>query len=159
MTELDYEAVSDEVSAANDLMSDENTATDDTAATDDTDIESADVNDGNRETDYESLAEDDLAAIRREFREARELSSLTELDDPVRFAELRELGLTPKEAYLATRKPKRADNRSHLSGAAPRGAGSPRTAMTQGELLRAREIFSGMSDREIQSLYKRVSRH
>ena len=159
MTELDYEAVSDEVSAANDLMSDENTATDDTAATDDTDIDSADVNDGNRETDYESLAEDDLAAIRREFREARELSSLTELDDPVRFAELRELGLTPKEAYLATRKPKRADNRSHLSGAAPRGAGSPRTAMTQGELLRAREIFSGMSDREIQSLYKSVSRH
>ena len=106
---------------------------------------------------YERLAMEDLLALKREFHEAKELNSLSELDDPVRFAELRELGLTPREAYLATKRTRHQDNRRHLSGAAPRGAGSPRGAMTQSELLRARELFSGMSDKDIQSLFKRVS--
>lgn len=109
--------------------------------------------------DYAALAEDDLMKLRREFPQARELRSIAELDNPVRFAELRELGLSPKEAYLATQKPRaHRDNRSHLVGSMPsvRGGGAP--TMTRSELYSAREIFSGMSDSEIQSLYKRVSK-
>lgn len=108
--------------------------------------------------DFEALAAADLNEIRREFQEARGLTSITELDNPIRFAELRELGLSVREAYLATQKRRRTDNRSHLSGVAPRGAASPARSMTSSELSRARELFIGMSDAEIQSLYKRVSR-
>lgn len=110
------------------------------------------------DTDFEALAASDLIEIRREFHEARALSSLAELDNPVRFAELRELGLSAREAYLATQKRRRTDNRSHLSGVAPRSASAPTRSMTASELSRARDLFSGMSDSEIQSLYKRVSR-
>ena len=157
MAELDFDATADRIADVDEGSAELDTAPADEVADSYTDTED-DVLDGEADTtDYARLAAEDLEAIRREFREARELTSLTDLDDPVRFAELRELGLTPREAYLATRKPKKPDNRSHLSGAAPRSAGSVGSGMTQNELLRARELFSGMSDREIQSLYKRVS--
>lgn len=116
--------------------------------------------DGDFAEDYGAVAKRDLDELRSEFYEARELSSITELDNPVRFAELRELGLSPREAYLATQKTKkRTDNRSHLIGAAPRGAARGGSDMSHSELMRAREIFSGMSDAEIQLLYKRVTKH
>lgn len=109
--------------------------------------------------DYEALAEKDIEELRREFHEARELRSITELDNPVRFAELREMGLSPREAYLATQKTKaRHDNRSHLVGSMPSVRGGRAASMTQSELYQAREIFSGMSDTEIQALYKKVSK-
>ena len=109
--------------------------------------------------DYEAMANADLGELKREFYEARSLSSIAELDNPVRFAELRELGLSPKEAYLATQRPKsRTDNRSHLVGSAPISAAHSGVSMTRGELQRARELFSGMSDGEIQELYKRVAK-
>ena len=109
------------------------------------------------DTDYRALAEEDLTELKREFYEARGLHSIAELDNPVRFAELRELGLSPKEAYLATQRgSSRADNRRHLRGSIPISAGGVGAAMTRRELNSAREIFSGMSDTEIQSLYKRV---
>lgn len=109
--------------------------------------------------DYEALAESDMAELRREFHEARGLRSIAELDNPVRFAELRELGLSPREAYLATQKTRaRRDNRSHLVGSMPSVRGGSAAQMTRNELYQAREIFSGMSDTEIQALYKKVSK-
>ncbi len=133
-----------------------------------TDARSADAaygNDGTEadsarsDADYAALAEADLQSLKKEFYEARSLGSIAELDNPTRFAELRELGLTPREAYLATQRAKRApDNKGHLHGTLPKSIGSPGLSMSRTELHNAREIFSGMSDSEIQSLYKRVSK-
>ena len=106
---------------------------------------------------YRRLAESDLLEIKREFIDASELSDITELDNPGRFCELRELGLSPKEAYLATQR-KRADTRSHLKSRVPTPASAPKLALTQKELESARELFAGISDAEIQQLYKKVSR-
>lgn len=81
-----------------------------------------------------------------------------ELFDTARYSELRELGLTPREAYLATAKAKPVfDSRAHLSSAVPKGAKSPTARMTASELRAARELFSGASDQEIIRLYKRVT--
>ena len=160
MTELDFNATAAE--RIDELVTDEEFLPegDEEVLTDGTTSEEheGDVTAQNNTDDsyYERLAKDDLDAIRREFFEAKEIKSLKELDNPIRFAELRELGLTPREAYLATKKPRAIDNRRHLSGTAPRPATSPRASMTASELSHARELFSGMTDGEIQSLYKRV---
>ena len=76
-----------------------------------------------------------------------------------RYSELRALGLTEKEAFFASasRAP-RADTRSHLGGGMPKMAKSPMGAMPRRELEAAREIFSGLSDRQIENLYKKVTK-
>ena len=108
---------------------------------------------------YTELARADMEELRSLFPHLREKTSITELDNPLRYAALRDLGLTPKEAYLATNEPmQKYDNRSHLRSSVPKSASAPTGILTRGELEAARELFSGLSDREIQKLYKKVSR-
>ncbi len=109
--------------------------------------------------DVGEIIERELNELRREFPELKDIRDITELENPMRYAALRDLGLTAREAYLATSERRaRRDNRSHLSPAAPKRAGSPTGGMSREELLYAREIFSGMNDAEIQSLYRRVAK-
>ena len=97
-----------------------------------------------------------LASI---FPNLRGIASVTELKNPLRYAALRDLGLSPKEAYLATCEPAAAyDNRSHLFSTARGKRGSAEPRMTHSELEAARELFDGLSDREIHSLYKKVTK-
>ena len=131
----------------------------DTSPVGDTDDGKSDIAKQDSIIDYEALIEEDLRALKREFPELSELSHITELENPMRYAALRDLGLTPREAYLATSERKRVrDNRAHLSPAAPRRAGTPTGGMSRVELEHARELFSGMNDTEIQALYRRVTR-
>ena len=76
-----------------------------------------------------------------------------------RYAQLRSLGLTAKEAYFAVASSSpRPDNRAHLSTSVPRAARSPHGAMSPRELEAAREIFFGLSDRQIEDLYRKVTK-
>ena len=110
-------------------------------------------------TDYSALAEADLAQLRALFPECRALTHLGELDNPRRYAELRDAGLSPKEAFLATddgrMRQRRYDNRAHLHSVVPKGA-SGGQAMTAAELAAARELFDGLSDADLASLYRRA---
>ena len=106
--------------------------------------------------DYAELAARDAQELASEFSELRGLKDITELENPLRYAALRDLGLTPAEAYLATTRTRKRDNRAHLH--ATRGiSASHNTVMTENELAAARELFNGVSDSEIRSLYKRVA--
>ena len=118
-----------------------------------TDSEKEDV-----EIDYAELVREDLRALKGAFPELATLRDISELENPLRYAALRDLGLSCEEAYLATTK-KRVitDNRSHLLGGVPRAAKSPRGTMSDRELCGAREIFSDLSDAEIRNLYKKVT--
>ena len=109
--------------------------------------------------DYESLMREDLAELKREFSELGDIDSITELSNPLRYAALRDLGLSPKEAYMATtpRKPP-VDNRSHLSSAVGRSASRPAISIPPAQLRMARELFRDMSDAEINALYRRVTK-
>lgn len=110
------------------------------------------------ETDYARLAMEDLYKLKEEFAELSSLSSIAELENPLRYASLRDMGLSPEEAYLATRKrERREDNRSHLTRSVPRSATVMPGSMSECELRAAREIFSDISDAEIKNLYKRVT--
>lgn len=108
--------------------------------------------------DYAQLAKEDLIALKSEFSELESLRDISELNNPLRYAALRDLGLTPSEAYLATAKraPKR-DNRSHLS-AIGTASYSPQSSMNDAEMAAARELFSDISDAEIRKLYKKVTK-
>lgn len=109
--------------------------------------------------DYEALAREDAEILASTFPSLRGITSVAELKNPLRYAALRDLGLSPKEAYLATCEPTAAyDNRSHLFSTAQGKRGSAETQMTRSELEAARELFAGLSDREIHSLYKKVTK-
>lgn len=107
--------------------------------------------------DYERVIREDLAELRSAFSELGNITSITELPNPMRYAALRDLGLTAREAYLATSERRTKDNRSHLSSAVPGGIGTPRSNMTRSELESARELFPGLRDGELIGLYKKVN--
>ena len=110
------------------------------------------------EVDYEKVIEDDLASLRSEFHELANVVSITELNNPLRYAALRDLGLSPAEAYLATRKRTPSDTRAHLGTAYAKRAASPYGSMPQRELTAARELFGDLNDADIQRLYRKVTK-
>ncbi len=110
---------------------------------------------------YEELIERDLDALRAAIPELENIKDISELENPVRYGALRDLGLSPEEAYRATttgRKERRPDNRAHLRSSVPRAVRSPESNISYRELEIAREIFSGVSDAEIQRLYRKVTK-
>ena len=111
--------------------------------------------------DYGELERRDVSELKASFPELSELESITELKNPLRYGALRDLGLSPVEAYLATEgvsRRSRYNNRSHLSGSVPAESYGNYIGMTRAELDGAKEIFGDLSDTEIQRLYKKVTR-
>lgn len=125
-----------------------------------TDTEQADTSDNrSEEIDYSAIVREDIETLKREFLELEGLGSIAELDNPLRYAQLRDLGLSAEEAYLATsRKRRKQDNRAHLFSSMPKGAGTSGGSMSRAELEMARELFPDISDAQIQRLYKSVTK-
>ena len=110
------------------------------------------------EIDYEALIASDVASLKAEFPELAGIKNVTDLNNPLRYAALRDLGLTPAEAYMATAKRSARDTRSHLVSARGRSMAQDAGMMSQLELATARDLFPGRSDSELQRLYKRVTK-
>lgn len=106
----------------------------------------------------EDLVNEDLEGLRASFDELKGISSISELPNPTRYAALRDLGLSPGEAYMATRPVAKISTKSHLTSSVPRAAGGFHNAMTKQQLTEARGLFGDMNDTEIQRLYKRVTK-
>ena len=114
--------------------------------------------DKNAAPDYEAIIASDVDTLKAAFPELRDICDITDLNNPLRYAALRDLGLSAEEAYLATAKRKTQDTRAHLRSAHGRNAALAAGMMSQHELATARELFPGMSDSELQRLYKRVTK-
>ncbi len=108
--------------------------------------------------DYEQLAAEDLAEIKRLDPSYAPASHLGELPFARRFAELRDLGLSVKEA-LAAAAPRfeRQDGKTHLRAVAPRGARIPEGTLDRDRMKEAKQLFAGLSEQEINALYRRVT--
>lgn len=109
------------------------------------------------ETDYAALAESDLAEIRRLAPAFGRVGHLAEMPNALRYAALRDAGLTVEEALHAAchaylMQPP-ADNRAHLRSAVPIGAAGSPARMTATELRDARELFGDLTDAELERLY------
>ena len=136
----------------------ENDATDVQISDAETDSgESDSQNYSSDEIDYAAVAKSDVEELRRSFPELSALSDICEIDNPLRYGALRDLGLTPEEAYLATRKRQKTDNRAHLRATRSVAKGSA-PLMSDAEMSAARELFGSISDSEIRQLYKRVTK-
>lgn len=123
----------------------------------DTYIENVQNDEAEEGVDYSIIAREDILSLKSEFPELSAISDITGLDDPLRYAALRDLGLSPAEAYLATQGKRRArDNRSHLV-ASPTIASASKGAISEREMEAARDIFPGISDSEIRKLYRKVT--
>lgn len=108
-------------------------------------------------TDYKELLKADMLELSGEFSPGKEMD-ISDLKNPIRYGALRDLGLTPKEAYLASGGRKElADNRSHLSSSVPKKFSSQFSEMPRAELDAARELFGDLSDAQIRNLYKKVT--
>ena len=110
--------------------------------------------------DYTALIEEDIREIKRSFPTLGEDFDIRDLKNPVRYGALRDLGLTATEAYLATggKRARGYDNRAHLTASVPRGARSPLASIPRDEMKIARELFSGMSESDIERLYRKVAK-
>ncbi len=107
--------------------------------------------------DYDEIIRNDVRELRTRFPELSGIEDITDLENPIRYAELRDLGLSPREAYLATsERRQRPDTRRHLSSAVPKRAAMP-AGLSQSELSDMRELFSGLSDAELNRLARRVN--
>ncbi len=108
--------------------------------------------------DYSEIAAKDLSELKALFPELGEIRDLTEIKNPLRYAALRDLGLSAEEAYLATNAQRRAyDPRAHLTSTVPVGAASA-IEMPRSDYDMARELFGELSDTEIRKLYRKVTK-
>ena len=109
--------------------------------------------------DYAAVLGADIEELKATFPELGSMQNIDELADPIRFGALRDLGLSAKEAYLASGGKKRSyDNRTHLVTSVPGGARSAVDGISRAELDMARDIFGSMSESEIQRLYRKVTK-
>ncbi|MBP3437222.1 MAG: hypothetical protein J6K61_04890 [Clostridia bacterium] len=107
--------------------------------------------------DYARLAEEDLKEIKSLDSSYAHLRHLGELPNARRFAALRDLGLSVKEALAASHPHFTKENgKAHLRPSLEKGAVSPLGVLSSEEMRHAKELFSDLNDGEIQALYRRV---
>ena len=108
--------------------------------------------------DYEMLAASDLKEIQMLSPDFADVRHLSELPFARRFAELREMGLSVKEALFATLPSlPRQGGKSHLQSSVPRAKGRGEDSLSTEEMRAAKDLFYGLSEKEINALYRRVS--
>lgn len=150
------ESVQGESIQSESVTESENTPTDASA---EDDIKGTDVS-------YEEMAQNDLQEIKRLFPSFSGISHLGEIERASRFGEMREAGFSVEEAFMATnyekvfasviKKARMANGKSHLTSTIPAASGSTDSGMTSEEMRAAKEMFSTLSEKEIQALYKRA---
>lgn len=119
---------------------------------------------------FEQKKANDLAAVHASYPETRKYDSVEKFPNFKRFAELRDLGATPEEAYNAShpaqvrenassaaRQQSLNDTKKHLKSTVPKGSKGESVSMTRKELAEWRELFPDKSDKEILGLYRRTA--
>ena len=103
--------------------------------------------------EFDPMAE--LTALKKGFPELSGIDSLSALKDPEKYERFRRMGLTPSEAYMAS-----GDHRLATRGipSSPLSVTRRAEGIPDRQLRMAREIFTGLTDVEIQALYKRVTK-
>ena len=118
-------------------------------------------------TEFEKKMKADLAELQSVYPETKKLTSITQVQNFAEFGKLRDMGLTPKQAYAAANPDGVRENvaaavkqqslnetKQHLQSAVPKKAKGDAITMTRKELLEWRDLFPDKSDKEIIALYK-----
>lgn len=124
-----------------------------------------------RKTEFEKKAQLDLAEIHAAFPETKIYKSIYDIPNLQEFGSYRDKGLTAKKAYIAanpdtvrtsvaeaTKKQSLNETKNHLKSNVPKGSKDTSLRMTRRELESYRDLFPGMSDKEITELYRGVTK-
>ena len=124
-----------------------------------------------RQQAFEEKIRADLKEVQDNFPDAKAYNSVYDLPNSARFRELRDLGLSPREAYAAAnpdrsttretvaRRQSLNETKSHLRSSVPKGSKDTSAHIPRGELERYREMLPDASDSEILNLYKRATKN
>lgn len=118
-----------------------------------------DIADGAEDSDLSEEKEpnlwDDVEELKRQFPELSDTRASEELLGSEKYRRFRSLGLTPAEAYLASGGVRPM---ARLLPSSPLSVKRRDVGISDHQLRMARELFSEMSDTEIQALYRRVTK-
>lgn len=117
----------------------------------------------------EKMMAEDLAEIKAQIPGAAKYKSPTEFPAFRRFGELRDLGLSPVEAFrashpndvaaaVAATAKATADSKGHMTSVVPKGAKDTTVSIPKDELEMYRDMYPEMSDKELTALYKRATK-
>lgn len=122
-----------------------------------------------REVMLKKMIDSDMNALHSLFPETKSITKFEEIPNARRYAELRDLGLNPKEAYSAANPEARREavaasvkqqainaSKSHLKSNVPIGAKDNSVKISKSEMEMYREMFRGKTDQEIIALYKKT---
>lgn len=120
-----------------------------------------------RETEFKKKMAADLAEVQGFYPETKGLKAITEISNFGVFAELRDKGLTPKQAYAAAnpdgvrasvaksvKQQLLNETKGHLRSAVPKGSKDNSITMSNKQLSEWRDLFPNLSDKEIVALYR-----
>ena len=113
----------------------------------------------------------DLAAVQQAYPETKQYKSVFEFPNFAKFSKYRDLGLPPDEAYIAAN-PKGvmtsvagaaqqqvrnlSNTKDHLRSNVPVGSKDKSITITKKQMAEYRDLFPGMSDKEIVALHKQT---
>ena len=120
-----------------------------------------------QQTKFNAKIAADLAEVQAAYPDAKAYASVKDFPNFKEFGRLRDLGLSPKQAYIAshpdavrqnvaaaTRQQSLNDTKKHLKPAVSKASRDNTITMTKRELAECRDLFPGMSDKEIMKLYR-----
>ena len=120
-----------------------------------------------QQTKFNAKIAADLAEVQAAYPDTKSYASVKDFPNFKEFGRLRDLGLSPKQAYIAshpdavrqnvaaaTRQQSLNDTKKHLKPAVSKASRDNTITMTKRELAECRDLFPGMSDKEIMKLYR-----
>jgi hypothetical protein len=120
---------------------------------------------------FEEKKRADLIAVQQEYPDAKKYNSVEEFPHFAKFAEMRDKGLSPAEAYLvanskgvisnvvdSTKQSARnlSSTKEHLRSNVPAGAKDKSITISKRQMAEYRDLFPDMSDKELVALYKQT---
>jgi hypothetical protein len=122
-----------------------------------------------REVMMEKMVQSDLNELHNLFPETKSIAKFESIPNCKRYAELRDLGLSVKEAYTAANPDARREaiansvkqqtinaSKSHLKSNVPIASKDTSIKITRGEMAQMKELFPEKSYKELVALYKKT---
>ena len=120
---------------------------------------------------FEKKMKEDLDEIHAAYPETRNLDSVMKFTNFREFGRLRDLGLSPKQAYIAshpdavmasvatsTKRQSLNETKNHLKPAVSKSSKDRSLTLTRREMAEYRELFPDLNDREIAALYRQAKK-
>lgn len=124
-----------------------------------------------RAAKFEAKMAADLAEVHAAYPSTRGYTSVKQLPNFSEFARLRDLGVSPKQAYIAAnpdavtaaaaesaRQRSMNDGKGHLKPAVRKSSKDNSLALSKKDMAMYRDAFPNLSDKEILALYKQANK-